>query len=510
MKTLSLEVKRIRGVSCEVVAYFMKKSGGAPELHKSFGPHKALLTQLKKAGELSGHVFVRFKGRLGGKHVLFINVGEAAKGLDALRISERMRRLGAVVTQRLAAERVGTAVVHFDSFLVAEKEPSEDLQTQAEAMTEGLLLGGYKFKKYFTKKDSDAFPSAISLTAKDDKQMAALKKGFESGRVLAAATVVARDLGNEPSNELYPETFAKEAAALAKEHGIKCTIFDEKKIRKERMELLWAVGKGSAFPPRFIVLEYTPPKVERHLALVGKGMTFDSGGISIKPSGKMEDMKHDMCGAAAVLGATLAIAKLKLPVKVTCAIAMAENMPSGAAMNPGNIVKGRGGKTVEIANTDAEGRLILADALDWVQDLKPDYIIDAATLTGAVGVALGKICAGLMGNDDDLNLTICEASDLSGERVWELPIYSEYAEGMKSAYADMRNMGEAGQAGTIVGGMFLKNFIRDNVKWAHIDLASVAYDHGATSYSPRKGASGWGVRLLVDVARLMASSRLGE
>jgi leucyl aminopeptidase len=511
MKSLTLEVKRQRNVHCEVVAYSFGKKDKGPSVHKSCSGHSSLLGQLKRAEELpqgSGSVLVRFKGRYGGKHVLFINLGENAKGIDALAATERLRRLGALVSQKLMAEKISSAVVLYDSFLpLATEEESLDPRLAAQSLIEGLYLACYKFDKYHSKKSTSAGLEKIFVSSKSDKDMADLKTAAKTAKIIGDAVFLARDLGNEPSNELNPAAWADFAKKVAKQNGLKCTVFDEKKILQEKMLLLNAVGKGSAFPPRFIILEWSHPKPKTHLALVGKGMTFDSGGISIKPSARMEEMKLDMCGGAAIMGAAVAIAQLKLPVKLTAVIAAAENMPSGSATNPGNIVKSRSGKTVDIVNTDAEGRLILADALDWVQtERKPDYIIDAATLTGAVGVALGKVCAGLMGNDDDLNLTICEASENSGERVWELPTYKEYFDDLAGGYADMKNVGDGPYGGCQRGGMFIKQFIREGNRWAHIDLAAMAWDHGAiVPYSPRKGASGWGVRLLLDTAMLLGS-----
>lgn len=514
MKTLSLEAKRQRGTNCEVIAYLMKKPTETPSLHKNFGGHKALLGQLKKAGELSASTgamcLVRYKGRYGGKHVLFVNLGTDATGIDRLPLTEKLRRLGALVTQKLASEKVSAAVVHYESFLHQQEVETCDALALSQSLAEGLWLASYKFKKYFSKQDKESFPEKVFITSKDNDEFSVIKKGVDAAEAVTDAVFVARDFGNEPSNELTPAIFADQAKALAKKYGLKATVFDEKKIKQEKMNLLYAVGQGSVHPPRLIVLEYKGPKAKTTLALVGKGMTFDSGGISIKPSARMEEMKHDMCGAAAVVGATLAIAKLKLPINILCVVPAADNMPDGNATQPGHVIKSRSGKTVEINNTDAEGRLILADAVDWTQDQKPDFIIDAATLTGAASVALGKLCAGLMGVDDDLSLTICEASAYSGERVWELPLYKEYMDEMRSEYADMRNTGDSPHGGVMRGGIFIRQFIREGTKWAHVDIANVANDHSVVPYDPRKGASGYGVRLFVDVAKLLSANQFDE
>jgi leucyl aminopeptidase len=313
---------------------------------------------------------------------------------------------------------------------------------------------------------------------------------------------LARDLGNEPSNELYPAEFAERAKKLASTYGLKFNVLDEKALAKEKMGLLLGVGQGSDRPPRLIVLEYNPgKKAKKTIAFVGKGITFDSGGISIKPSARMEDMKHDMCGSAAVVGAIVSAAILKLPVRIISVVAAAENMPDGRAICPGNILRARSGKTVEISNTDAEGRLVLADALDYTQDMEPDYIIDLATLTGAITVTLGKSCSGLMGNDAAFNRTVAAAAAASGERVWELPLFDEYFDDLRSEYADMRNSGDSPSHGTAKGAMFLLEFIRKGTKWVHLDIAAMAYGVSHIPYCPKKSSTGYGVRLLVELAK---------
>ena len=227
-------------------------------------------------------------------------------------------------------------------------------------------------------------------------------------------------------------------------------------------------------------------------------------GISIKPSARMEDMKHDMCGSAAVVGAVVAAAKLGIKTRILAVVASAENMPGGKAICPGHILKSRAGKTVEVSNTDAEGRLILADALDYIQDRKPDYVIDLATLTGAVTITLGKTCSALMGNNEDFNNAVKKAAESSGERVWELPLFDEYFDDLKSEYADMRNSGDTPSHGTAKGAMFMKEFIRKDTKWVHLDIAAVAYAVGMLPYYPKKSSTGYGVRLLVELAKSLA------
>lgn len=487
---------------------------GAYSLHKDFKAYRPLIERLKTSAELSTKAgsacLVRFGGVIGAEHALVVGTGSEKSGINALGSAERLRRLGAHVAHKLAAEKIRDAVVYLDSFLLPASRLALDPATAAYAFIEGMGLASYKFKKYFKKSEKDEKDEALSITlaSTEPSRASGYMKGLALARALLHGAVICRDLGNEPSNVLYPEEFAERAREIAAVHGLKCTVLDEKGILEERMGLLAGVGQGSVKPPRLIVLEYDPPKrpgrkAPKTIAFVGKGITFDSGGISIKPSTRMEDMKHDMCGAAAVVGAIVAASALKLNTRILTVVAAAENMPSGSAIQPGNILRSRNGKTVEIVNTDAEGRLVLADALDYIQDSKPDYIIDLATLTGAATITLGKVCSGLMGNDAAFNRMIQAAARESGERVWELPLFEEYFDDLKSEFADMRNSGDSPANGTAKGAMFLYEYIRKGTRWAHLDIASVAYAAPFAPYYPKKASSGYGVRLLVELARKM-------
>ncbi|MBI3558737.1 MAG: leucyl aminopeptidase [Deltaproteobacteria bacterium] len=511
---------------CEVVAVAPDAKPKAKDdakpglvLHKDFKDFRPLLDRLNASSEFSPKAgsacLARFNGVRGADHVLVVGTGVDKDGINQLGSVERLRRLGATVAHKLIGEKVKQAVVYLDTFLVPSGKLSVDAATAAYAFAEGFGLAAYRFDKYFSKtkvatKEANAdkehkkeSPFSLTLASSEAGRVNGFAKGVEQANAMLLGAYTCRDLSNEPSNELHPTDFADRAKRYAETFGLKATVLDEKQIIKENMGLLAGVGQGSIRPPRLIMLEYTPKKAKtaKTIAFVGKGITFDSGGISIKPSARMEDMKHDMSGAAAVVGAIVAASQLKLGVRIVTIVAAAENMPGGNAICPGNILNSRAGKTVEITNTDAEGRLVLADALDYAQDLKPDYIIDLATLTGAVSVTLGKSCSGLMGNDAGFNKMVSAAAKDSGERVWELPLYEEYFDDLKSEYADMRNSGDTPSHGTAKGAMFLKQFIRKGTRWVHLDIASVAWGMGFIPYNPKKASSGYGVRLLVELAK---------
>jgi leucyl aminopeptidase len=324
-----------------------------------------------------------------------------------------------------------------------------------------------------------------------------LEERLERVRLLRTSQQLARDLGNRPANDLTPENFASAAKEMAESvSGLRVTILGMKELLKDNMGGILGVSKGSAEEPRMIVIEHRPKKPKKSVVLVGKGVTFDSGGISLKPSKDMGWMKYDMCGAAAVVGIMRGVADLDLPIKVVGLIPAVENLPSGTAVKPGDVLTMASGKTVEVDNTDAEGRLILADALHYAARFNPDIIIDYATLTGACVVALGHEAAGAMGNDSDLIETLRKIGDGVGERVWPMPLYDEYLSYIKSEWADIKNAGSR-WGGSVTAGMFLKQFVPENVAWAHLDIAGVAYHEKEHNGLPI-GASGFGVVLTLD------------
>lgn len=493
---ISFEVKTSSTASNTEVAAVYQDSSKKPSLPKSGFP-KSLskyVERFRKNGAFSGGAkstgFIRFGGSKGSENVLFVGLGSSK---DAT--AEKVRATGGTACVKLLTEKADRVNVYVDSF-------GENAAEFAAAFAEGLALRAYNFDKYLSKREDLSLKKVTFVTSNKTLKTELDSKLKEISAMIDAVNIV-RDFSNEPSNIGTPEYFADQAKKLAREYGVKCTVMNEAQCIKEKMNLFIGVGLGSEREGKVVILEYTPKNAKdaKTLALVGKGITFDTGGISIKPSLRMEEMKHDMTGAATMIGATLLAAKLKVPTKIVCVVGFTENMPSGTAITPGNIIYGRNGKSVEILNTDAEGRLILADLLDLAQDYKPDAVVDAATLTGAVSVALGRQACAILGNDEDLINQTIDAGKAVGERMWQLPLWDEYFEDMKSECADMRNVANDAQGGTIRGAIFMKQFIRPGVKWAHLDIAGTATDMGHISYYPRKGAAGIYVRSLVELAK---------
>ena len=371
-----------------------------------------------------------------------------------------------------------------------------DAEKSAQAITEGAMLGLYTFRRHKSKKDENGDIEKVLIVTPDKQGLPKLKKGCEKGRILSEATILARDLDNEPSNYMTPTDLANAAEKVAADFGLECKIFEKKDIEKMGMGGLLGVARGSVQPPKLIVLKYQGDKrSKRTVGLVGKGLTFDSGGISIKPSESMGDMKGDMAGGAAVISAMRAIAELKPMVNVTAIVPATENMPSGSACKPGDVLKASNGKTIEVVNTDAEGRLILADALSYARKLGLSPVIDIATLTGACHVALGDHYSGGFTNDQKLIDQVIKAGEEAGERIWQMPLHDDYKESNKSDIADVKNSGGR-YGGAITAAQFLHEFIEDT-PWVHIDIAgtsSTDKDKGAVV----KGETGVIVRTLVN------------
>jgi leucyl aminopeptidase len=458
------------------------------------GPYTAWIEKFRKgesfAGKVGQVVVIPFSGKGDASNVAFVGLGPVGE-LTA----EKARQAGAYTLSKLSAEKVGSAQILVDSLL--EIKGVADPERALQGFIEGYALSAYRFDKY--KKDAKkepVGPAKVVYVSKEKSLQGMLGEMVRDATVVAECVNVTRDWSNEPANFGTPEYFAREAQRLARANGISCKVLGERECEREKMGLFLAVGAGSEREGKVVVLEYNPKGARKTVALVGKGITFDSGGISIKPSMKMEDMKHDMTGAATMMGTILLAARRKVKNRIVAILAFTENMPDGKAVTPSSVIYSRAGKTVEIINTDAEGRLILADVLDYAHDFKPDVIVNAATLTGACGIALGKHCAGLMSNDPALASEIFRLSNEFNERVWELPLYDDYFEDLKSDVADMKNSANDGMGGTIRGGIFLKQFIRKGMPWCHLDIAYTANNMGQVPYFPKKGASGMHVRTL--------------
>ncbi|OAH10049.1 leucyl aminopeptidase [Streptomyces jeddahensis] len=427
--------------------------------------------------------------------------GEGDKG-DAY-APETLRRAAGAAARALAGSKKAAFAL-----------PLEDAEHVA-AVAEGALLGAYAFDAYKENGQNGKNPGKNGKAPLAEVALLGAKPRDKAHKAAAErATAVteeinrARDLINTPPNDLDPEAFAAVATAAAKEHGIKVQVLDEKALAKGGYGGILGVGAGSASPPRLVKLSYTHSEAKKHLAYVGKGITYDSGGISLKPAGHNETMKCDMSGAAAVFAAVVAAARLGLQVNVTGWLALAENMPSGTATRPGDVLRMYSGKTVEVLNTDAEGRLVLADAIAKASEEKPDAIVDVATLTGAMVLALGNRTFGVMANDDAFRTAVHETAEEAGEASWPMPLPSDLRKGMDSATADIANMGER-MGGGLVAGLFLKEFVGEGITWAHLDIAGPAFNEQAPfGYTP-KGGTGSGVRTLVRLAERTAAGDLG-
>jgi leucyl aminopeptidase len=385
------------------------------------------------------------------------------------------------------------------AYRIALALPTRD-RDEAEAVALGGLLGGYWFSRYRT---TVVAPPALELTLAGDGAPAAA-----SAQPLADAITLVRDLVNTGPSDLVPATLAEAAEQVAAEHGLDVEVLGEKELEVGGYGGIMAVGQGSVHPPRLVRLAYHHPEATKTVVFAGKGITFDSGGLSLKPPKSMEHMKSDMAGAAAVLGALQAIAGLRPAVNVVGYLASAENMPGGRAQRPADIITIHGGKTVEVLNTDAEGRLVLADALDRAGGDSPDLLVDVATLTGAQSVALGRQIAGVMANDDAVRNGIVESGRRAGEAFWPMPLPEELREGLDSDVADLANVTQDRQGGMLVGGLFLREFVPAGVRWAHLDIAGPAYNEDDPyGYTP-KGGTGAAVRTLAQIAQDVADGRL--
>ncbi|NHC12452.1 leucyl aminopeptidase [Motilibacter deserti] len=431
--------------------------------------------------------------------VLAVGLGPAParrRGEAGSYAAETLRRAAGTAARTLAGTR-----------RVALALPAADVASAA-AVAEGALLGAYSFTRYRnTSAGQHKAPvESFTLVTPAARERAA-RDAADRARALAASVELCRDLVNTPPSDLPPKALADAAVTAAEGLPVTVEVLDERVLKRRGFGGILGVGQGSARPPRLVKLSYTPSESAPHLAIVGKGITFDSGGLSLKPPASMETMKCDMGGAAAVLGAVVAIARLGLPVRVTGWMPLAENMPSGSAIRPSDVLTIYGGRTVEVLNTDAEGRLVLADAIVAACEEQPDVLVDTATLTGAQLVALGSRTAAVMANDEQLRESVQAAGARVGESVWPMPLPEELRKSMDSQVGDIANMGER-YGGMLVAGLFLKEFVAEGVPWAHLDIAGPAFNEGEPfGYTP-KGGTGASVRTLVAVAEDLAAGTL--
>ncbi len=449
------------------------------------------LRNLLKSGEFEGKlnqaVLLHAPGRTPAKHILLVGLG---KKKDA-RVDYVRQAMGTAVKR---VRQAGAA--SFVTCLHGEDVPKASVVELAQALVEGAILGTYQFTEYLSEKKGGAKPVVrLTVLATDAWQVDDLKEGARRGTAAAEAAMLVRDLCNHPSNVMTPTRVAAEAKKIGRERNVRVKILERAQAERLGMGAFLGVARGSHEPPKFIVLEYAGSRRKgKPIVIVGKTITFDTGGISLKPSENMEQMKADMTGGAEVLATVRAAARLRLPIHLIGILPATENMPGGRAIKPGDILHSMSGKSIEVQNTDAEGRLILADGLAYAARLKPAAVIDIATLTGACVIALGQFAIGMFGNDESLKRSVREAGLKAGERVWEMPLWEEYFEQLKSDVADMRNIGGRG-GGMITAALFLSKFIGDH-PWVHLDIASTDWSERERAYLP-KGPTGIGTRLLI-------------
>ncbi len=455
-----------------------------------------LIRKLLKAGEISGALgkvtLIHCQGKLAAERIAVVGLGKREDfGLDEVRVAAA----AAIRTAKKIKARTLATLAH------GAGRGGLAATAAAQATVEGSILGDYKFKGYATDKDKiqnlNSTIKELIIVEKDKQKVKEMVEGVRIGQVLAEAANRARDLVNGPANKITPTYLANYAKKMASSIGFQCRIFDPKQIG---MGALWSVAQGSREPARVVVIKSKPAKTKaKPIALIGKGVTFDSGGISLKPSKKLWEMKMDMAGAAAVIEAMRAIKLLGIKKEVMAIIPLAENMPDGGASRPGDVVTSLSGKTIEIISTDAEGRMLLADAITYARKGKAGKIITVATLTGGCVIALGDVASGVMSNNDELVNSFMDVSENTGEKMWRLPLYKEYKDYIKSDVADIKNSSETGKASPSSGGVFLQNFVEDT-PWVHVDIAGTAYLSKSRGYLG-EGATGVPVRTLVEFVK---------
>ncbi len=485
-KSSPLEIK----TSCLVIGLY-EKNFTAPLLKELDHKLGGLLLKAKRNGEFSAkegeQILFQPAGHLPAERVLLVGLGSQEKTTD-----EKIRRAAGQAMQIVTEKKFGQMAVALPFC-----NEVRDQATQIQPLAEGLLLASYRYELFLGEetKNKRKLPKTVTLIITEEQNKKDCESALAKARKISQAVMLTRDLVNAPGNIKSPGYLAEQAQNAADQSALKCKVLGQKELSKQGFGALLGVAQGSAREPRLIILEHKGgPKDEAPVALVGKGVTFDSGGISLKPGEKMDEMKMDMAGGAAVIGTLLAASLLELPVNLVGIVPAVENMPSATAYRPGDILTSLSGQTIEVLNTDAEGRLILADALTYAKRYEPRLVVDLATLTGACIIALGHQATAVLGNDQELVDALRVAGDESGERLWQLPLWEEYDQQIKSDVADVKNTGGR-PAGTITAAAFLKKFAKD-FNWAHLDIAGTAWRDQATPYTP-KGGTGVGVRLLI-------------
>jgi len=488
---ITLESKPFAGIETEaLVSYVFEENdpiqGRVAEIDKFAG---GLLGKLAKSGELTGKTLeftlIHAPAGLKAARLLLVGAGKREQFNCAT-----LRKIAGAALRYLKSRAVKSLTL-----LVREGDATEE---SAQAIAEGALAADFESDKYKTDKKNDKKIESVSIAGYSDSERGAGEKGLAKGRTIADSQNFARDLINEPSNKLTPSILAQKAEAMAKAAGLSVEILDEKRIAELKMGALLSVAQGSVEPPRMMVITYNPlsPKPGAPvIGLIGKAVTFDTGGISIKPADGMEKMKYDMAGGATMIGVMRALAALKPAVKVICVVPSTENMPGGRAQKPGDIQTAMSGKTIEVLNTDAEGRLILADGVHYAKQLGATHLIDAATLTGAVVVALAGINVGVFGSDQVFTDRLLASAKVAGEKMWQLPMDDEYREFIKGTVADIQNISSGKGGGATIGAMFIKEFTGDS-PWIHLDIAGTAWNDDAKPWLA-KGPTGVALRTLV-------------
>jgi leucyl aminopeptidase len=488
---ITLETRPFESIETEaLVTYAFEESGAQPgriaDLDKFA---KGLLGKLSQSGELTGKTLemtlVHAPAGMSAARLLIVGAGKREQFTSAV-----LRKIAGAAVRYLKSRSVKNA-----AFLVRENSAAEE---SAQAIAEGVITAAFETDKYKTDKKNDKSLGAVSIAGFTEGEKLSAEKGLNRGRAIAESQNFARDLVNEPSNKLTPQILAERAVAMAKEAGLAIEVLDEKRIAELKMGALLSVAQGSVEPPRMLVVTYTPETVKPGapvIGLVGKAVTFDTGGISIKPADGMEKMKYDMAGGATMLGVMRALAALKPGVKVICIVPATENMPGGKAQKPGDIQTAMSGKTIEVLNTDAEGRMILADGIHYAKQLGATHLIDAATLTGAIVVALANVNVGVFGTDQAFTDKLLASAKAAGEKMWQMPMDEEYREFIKGSFADIQNIGSGKGGGAITGAMFIREFTGDT-PWIHLDIAGTAWNDDAKPWLA-KGPTGVGLRTLV-------------